>query len=158
MRAGGRVMNQDQNILQELRVIEGDVYWQSVLAKDERFNGIFVYGVRSTGIYCKPSCPSRRPGRRQVAFFPSCEAAEASGFRACLRCQPRQVTQSDPRVKMVLRVCHAIETQEDDTLLSLDDLSARVGVNPHHLQRTFKSITGITPRQYGAAHRLRLFK
>jgi AraC family transcriptional regulator of adaptative response/methylated-DNA-[protein]-cysteine methyltransferase len=150
-------MNQDQNILQELRVLEGDVYWQSVLARDERFNGIFVYGVRSTGIYCKPSCPSRRPGREQVAFFPSCEAAEASGLRACLRCRPRETTRSDPRVKMVLRVCHAIEAQEDDAL-SLDELGSRLGVSPHHLQRTFKSITGITPRQYAAAHRLKLFK
>jgi AraC family transcriptional regulator of adaptative response/methylated-DNA-[protein]-cysteine methyltransferase len=152
-------MNQDQSILQELRVMEGNVYWQSVLAKDERFDGIFVYGVRSTGIYCKPSCPSRRPGRRQVAFFPSCEAAEAAGFRACLRCQPRQTIGSDPRVKMVLRVCRAIEAQEEeDTTLSLDRLGARLGLSPQHLQRTFKSITGITPRQYAAAHRLRLFK
>ncbi|HEX8649448.1 MAG TPA: bifunctional DNA-binding transcriptional regulator/O6-methylguanine-DNA methyltransferase Ada [Pyrinomonadaceae bacterium] len=158
MSAGGGEMNQDQNIFEELRVMEGDVYWQSVLAKDERFDGIFVYGVRSTGIYCKPSCPSRRPGREQVAFFPSCEAAEASGLRACLRCQPRQKSAVDPRVKLVLRVCRAIEAQEEDTPLSLDELGAHLGVSPHHLRRSFKSITGITPRQYAAAHRLRLFK
>ena len=150
-------MNQDQNILQELRTIEEDIYWQSVLAKDERFNGIFVYGVRSTGIYCKPSCPSRRPGRGQVSFFRSCEAAEAEGFRACLRCQPRETAARDPRVRMVLRVCRAIEANTDETL-SLDRLGTELKISPYRLQRTFKSITGITPRQYAAAHRLKLFK
>ncbi|MGB7922696.1 MAG: bifunctional DNA-binding transcriptional regulator/O6-methylguanine-DNA methyltransferase Ada [Pyrinomonadaceae bacterium] len=152
-------MTQDQNILQELRTMEEEIYWQAVLAKDERFDGIFVYGVRSTGIYCRPSCAARRPGRRQVAFFPSCTAAEASGFRACLRCQPRSTSVSDPRVQMVLRVCRAIEEHAtDDDALSLERLGAELKVSPHHLQRTFKSITGITPRQYAAAHRLKLFK
>jgi AraC family transcriptional regulator, regulatory protein of adaptative response / methylated-DNA-[protein]-cysteine methyltransferase len=151
-------MNQDQNILQELRTMEEDIYWQAVLAKDERFNGIFVYGVRSTGIYCKPSCPSRRPGRAQVTFFPSCPEAEAGGFRACLRCQPRETSLSDPRVLLVLRVCRVIESQTDEDALSLERLGVELKVSPHHLQRTFKSITGITPRQYAAAHRLKLFK
>ncbi|HYY57617.1 MAG TPA: bifunctional DNA-binding transcriptional regulator/O6-methylguanine-DNA methyltransferase Ada [Pyrinomonadaceae bacterium] len=153
-------MNQDQNIIRELRTIEEDIYWQAVLSRDARFNGIFAYGVRSTGIYCKPSCPSRRPKREQVAFFPSCEAAEACGLRACLRCRPRETSGVDPRVELVLRVCRAIEAQTDDTLSSssLDELGAELGMSPHHLQRTFKSITGITPRQYAAAHRLRLFK
>ncbi len=150
-------MNQDQNILQELRTIEGDICWQSVLARDARFDGIFVYGVRSTGIYCKPSCPARRPRRAQVSFFPSSDAAEAEGFRACLRCQPREKTARDPRVEMVLRVCRAIEAREEGAV-SLDELGAELGISPHRLQRTFKSITGITPRQYAAAHRLKLFK
>jgi AraC family transcriptional regulator of adaptative response/methylated-DNA-[protein]-cysteine methyltransferase len=151
-------MNQDQNILQELRTMEEEIYWQAALARDDRFDGIFVYGVRSTGIYCKPSCPSRRPGRAQVAFFPSCQAAETGGFRACLRCQPRSMAARDPRVRMVLRVCRAIEEHATDDALSLDQLGAELKVSPHHLQRTFKSITGITPRQYAAAHRLKLFK
>jgi AraC family transcriptional regulator of adaptative response/methylated-DNA-[protein]-cysteine methyltransferase len=150
-------MNQDTEILQELQTIENDIYWQSVLAKDARFVGIFVYGVRSTGIYCKPTCPSRRPGREQVAFFQTCEAAEAGGFRACLRCQPRVDAARDPRVEMVLRVCRAIEAHVD-AAPSLEDLGRELGVSPHHLQRTFKNITGITPRQYAAAHRLKQFK
>ncbi|HEX8706706.1 MAG TPA: bifunctional DNA-binding transcriptional regulator/O6-methylguanine-DNA methyltransferase Ada [Pyrinomonadaceae bacterium] len=151
-------MTQDGNILQELQAMEADIYWQSVLARDARFNGIFVYGVRSTGIYCRPSCPSRRPAREQAAFFPSAEAAEACGFRACLRCRPRDGAASrDPRVELVLRVCRAIEAEDGETL-SLGQLGAQLGVSPHHLQRTFKSITGITPRQYAAAHRLKLFK
>jgi AraC family transcriptional regulator of adaptative response/methylated-DNA-[protein]-cysteine methyltransferase len=150
-------MNSDGNILQELQAVETDVYWQSVLAKDAAFNGIFVYGVRSTGIYCKPSCPSRRPRREQVSFFASCEEAETDGFRACLRCKPREVAGRDPRVEMVLRVCHAIESQTEGTI-SLDALGGELGISPHHLQRTFKSVTGITPRQYAAAHRLKQFK
>jgi AraC family transcriptional regulator of adaptative response/methylated-DNA-[protein]-cysteine methyltransferase len=150
-------MNQDTEILQELHTIENDIYWQSVMTKDARFVGIFVYGVRSTGIYCKPTCPSRRPGREQVSFFQSCEAAEAEGFRACLRCQPREGAARDSRVEMVLRVCRAIEASIDDAP-SLEDLGRELGVSPHHLQRTFKNVTGITPRQYASAHRLKQFK
>jgi AraC family transcriptional regulator of adaptative response/methylated-DNA-[protein]-cysteine methyltransferase len=150
-------MNQDTEILQELQTIENDIYWQAVLAKDTRFVGIFIYGVRSTGIYCKPTCPSRRPGREQVAFFQSCEAAEAQGFRACLRCQPRVDAAPDPRVEMVLRVCRAIEAHVD-AAPSLEELGQELNVSPHHLQRTFKNITGITPRQYASAHRLKQFK
>ncbi|HEV2914864.1 MAG TPA: bifunctional DNA-binding transcriptional regulator/O6-methylguanine-DNA methyltransferase Ada [Pyrinomonadaceae bacterium] len=150
-------MNQDQKIIRELRTIEEDIYWQAVLSRDARFDGIFVYGVRSTGIYCKPSCRSRKPGREQAAFFPSCEAAEAGGLRACLRCLPRQTKGSDPRVELVLRVCRTIEAQTDGPV-SLDALGAELCMSPNHLQRTFKSITGITPRQYAAAHRLKLFK
>ncbi len=150
-------MNHDQDILHELRTIEADIYWQAVEAKDARFNGIFVYGVRSTGIYCKPSCPARRPRREQVAFFADCATAERSGFRACLRCQPRaNAVLRDPRVEMVLRVARAIEAHAGTP--SLAELGAELNVSPHHLQRTFKSVTGITPRQYAAAHRLKQFK
>lgn len=151
-------MNDDGNILQELQTVQADVYWHSVLAKDTAFNGIFVYGVRSTGIYCKPSCPSRRPRREQVAFFASAEEAETNSFRACLRCKPRELAAPDPRVRMVLRVCQAIESHEEESNISLDALGAELGLSPHHLQRTFKRITGITPRQYAAAHRLKQFK
>jgi AraC family transcriptional regulator of adaptative response/methylated-DNA-[protein]-cysteine methyltransferase len=151
-------MNNDGNILRESHTVQEDVYWQSVLAKDTGFNGIFVYGVRSTGIYCKPACPARRPRREQVAFFASPEEAETNGFRACLRCKPREGAALDPRVAMVLRVCQAIESQEEEGTVSLDTLGAELGLSPHHLQRTFKGITGITPRQYAAAHRLKQFK
>jgi AraC family transcriptional regulator, regulatory protein of adaptative response / methylated-DNA-[protein]-cysteine methyltransferase len=150
-------MNRDENILRELRLIEEDIYWQALIERDARFNGIFVYGVRSTRIYCKPSCPSRRPRREQVAFFDSPGAAERERFRACLRCRPLEREARDPRVEMVLRVCRSIETHQDGapTLLELGE---ELNVSPHHLQRTFKSITGITPRQYAAAHRLKQFK
>jgi AraC family transcriptional regulator of adaptative response/methylated-DNA-[protein]-cysteine methyltransferase len=150
-------MDGDENILRELQAIEEDIYWQAVLERDARFNGIFVYGVRSTGIYCKPSCPSRRPKREQAAFFNSAEVAELKGFRACLRCRPKEKAARDPRIALVLRVCRAIEAQADAPP-SLTELGLELKVSPHHLQRTFKSITGITPRQYAAAHRLKQFK
>jgi AraC family transcriptional regulator of adaptative response/methylated-DNA-[protein]-cysteine methyltransferase len=150
-------MEHDKRINQELRAIEPDIYWQAVLAKDARFDGIFVYAVASTGIYCKPSCPSRRPLRERVSFFASWAEAEAGGFRACLRCVPRESAARNPLVEMVLRVCNSIEAHGEETL-SLDALGAESGISPHHLQRTFKSVTGITPRQYAAAHRLKQFK
>ena len=150
-------MTDEQKILRELRAIEEDVYWQALEARGARFDGVFFYGVRSTGVYCKPSCPSRRPRREQVEFFGACEEAEASGFRACLRCKPRETAAPDPRAELVLHVCRRIEEREG-VVPSLEELGAEVGVSPHHLQRTFKSLTGITPRQYAAALRLRLFK
>ena len=151
-------MSQEQNILRELRELEEDTYWQALAAGDARFDGIFVYGVRSTGVYCKPSCPARRPRREVVAFFPACDGAEAAGFRACLRCKPRAAAARDARVEMILRVCRAIEARAEGDAPTLDELGALTGVSPHHLQRTFKSVTGITPRQYAAALRLKLFK
>lgn len=150
-------MDREENILQELNAIEQDIYWQALLERDARFNGIFVYGVRSTGIYCRPSCPSRRPRREQAVFFTTARAAERERFRACLRCRPREKTESDPRIKIVLGVCRIIEAHTDSTP-SLAELGQELQVSPHHLQRTFKSITGITPRQYAAAHRLKQFK
>lgn len=148
---------QEQDIVQELNALDDETRWQAMQSRDARFNETFLYGVRSTKIYCKPSCPSRRPRREQVAFFPSCEAAEAAGFRACRRCKPRAVGLRDPQLLLVERACRAIETRTAETL-SLAALGAELGVSPYHLQRTFKRITGVTPRQYGAAHRVSQFK
>jgi AraC family transcriptional regulator of adaptative response/methylated-DNA-[protein]-cysteine methyltransferase len=150
-------VEQDKNIKRELRAIEPEVYWDAVRASDARFDGLFVYAVRSTGVYCKPSCPSRRPRREQVSFYASCEEAEAGGFRACKRCLPREAHTPDPSVEMVLRVCNLIEAREGEAV-SLEELGEALSVSPHHLQRTFKKVTGITPRQYAAADRLRRFK
>jgi AraC family transcriptional regulator of adaptative response/methylated-DNA-[protein]-cysteine methyltransferase len=157
LRSEVMMMEQDGNILREMRELETDLCWRAVEERDARFDGIFFYGVRSTGIYCKPTCPSRRPRREQAGFFTSCDAAEAEGFRACLRCRPRETDARDPRVELVLRACRAIEAHADGRP-SLEELGARLGVSPHQLQRTFKGVTGITPRQYAAAHRLKLFK
>src|ERR671928_975190 len=83
--------------------------WNAVLNRDADMDGSFVYAVRSTRIYCRPSCPSRRPLRRHVVFFSRPEAAEAAGFRACLRCRPREVSTRDRQLAMVERVCREIE-------------------------------------------------
>src|SRR6185437_1944431 len=88
-----------------------DAFWRLVLAHDRSADGAFVYGVRSTGIYCRPSCPSRRPKRDQVVFFALPEAAERQGFRECRRCKPRRTGMRDPRIETVARVCRDIEAR-----------------------------------------------
>jgi AraC family transcriptional regulator, regulatory protein of adaptative response / methylated-DNA-[protein]-cysteine methyltransferase len=84
-------------------------YWRAVVEKDSRANGTFFVAVRSTGVYCKPSCPSRRPKRENVTFFTSPEAAEQAGYRACKRCRPRETAQADPQVEIAQRICRYIE-------------------------------------------------
>lgn len=134
-----------------------DVYWRATLARDPAADRMFVYAVRSTGIYCRPSCPSRKPGRHHVLFFRAPEAAERAGFRPCRRCRPRDGAQSDPRLDVVRQAYRYIEEHRDDRL-SLTDLGRHVGVSPHRLLRTFKQIVGITPREYAEARRLDLLK
>jgi AraC family transcriptional regulator of adaptative response/methylated-DNA-[protein]-cysteine methyltransferase len=136
---------------------DSEACWEAVLERDRSFDGRFFFGVRSTGIYCRPSCPARRPRREQVVFFRIPEAAERAGFRSCRRCRPRNASITDPQVEMVRRACLYIETHFDESP-TLDDLSTYAGVSPYHLQRVFKRIAGITPRQYAEATRLDLFK
>jgi AraC family transcriptional regulator of adaptative response/methylated-DNA-[protein]-cysteine methyltransferase len=131
--------------------------WNAVLARDASRDGSFVFAVRSTGIYCRPSCPARRPGREQVSFFQVPEAAEREGFRACRRCHPRRTQSTDPRIELVRRICHAID-EHDEEPQTLKTLSEQTGVSAHHLQRTFKEVMGITPRHYAESKRLSQFK
>ena len=130
-----------------------DSYWQAVQARDSRSNGTFVYAVRSTGIYCNPSCPSRRPKREQVVFFPQPEAAEQAGFRPCRRCRPSDTAVQEPHTELVQHTCRYIETHLESPL-TLAALSSEVNMSPYHLQRVFKRVMGITPRQYAEARRL----
>ena len=127
--------------------------WEAVLARDAAADGAFVFAVRSTGIYCRPSCPSRRPRRDRVAFFSLPESAEQAGFRACKRCHPDMAEIRDPQVAIVQRVCRAIAANPEapPTLASLGET---VHLSPFHLQRTFKRVMGITPRQYADACRM----
>ncbi|HVF21561.1 MAG TPA: bifunctional DNA-binding transcriptional regulator/O6-methylguanine-DNA methyltransferase Ada [Pyrinomonadaceae bacterium] len=131
--------------------------WQAVVAKDANFDGQFVFAVSSTGIYCRPSCPSRRAHRERVKFFDFPEAAEQAGFRACLRCQPQRARVLDPQIELVQRVCRFLNTSDSETL-KLAELAAQTGVSVFHLQRTFKRVMGISPRQYLAARRFGNFK
>ncbi len=138
-------------------VMNNPELWDAVLNRDASRDGSFVFAVRSTGIYCRPSCPARRPRREQVTFFQVPEAAEREGFRACKRCSPRRAKSSDPRVDLVRRICHAID-EHDEEPQTLRTLSEQTGVSAHHLQRTFKEVMGISPRQYAESQRLRKFK
>jgi AraC family transcriptional regulator of adaptative response/methylated-DNA-[protein]-cysteine methyltransferase len=142
---------------EETPALDEDSLWLAVLARDTRLAGAFVFGVRSTGIYCRPGCPSRRPGREQVVFFASPRAAEQAHFRACRRCRPREGAGFDAHAELVKRVCAYIEAKPDEPL-TLAALSRQVNMSPYHLQRTFKRIVGITPHQYVRARRLNTLK
>jgi AraC family transcriptional regulator of adaptative response/methylated-DNA-[protein]-cysteine methyltransferase len=133
--------------------MDDETKWRAVMASDASQDGAFVYAVRSTGIYCRPSCPSRRPKRATVRFFPVPEAAERAGFRPCRRCHPESVKPRDPQLEAVRRACRRIEAQSEGTL-TLEALGKAVGMSPHHLQRVFKRIMGISPRAYADARRL----
>jgi len=135
-----------------------DKLWQAVETKDKRFDGSFVFAVSSTHIYCRPSCPSRRPRRDRVTFFNLPEAAEAAGFRACLRCHPKDATIIDPQVEIVRRACALIDELQKEGSVDLTNLGTRLGVSSFHLQRTFKSVMGVTPRQYAEARRMSGFR
>lgn len=147
------VMKEQMNLLPET----DEAQWQAVLAKDVRSDGQFVFAVSSTGIYCRPSCPSRRPHRERVSFFQSPESAEVAGFRACRRCHPREARGVDPQIQMAQRVCRIIE-ENDGEPITLAALSEQLGVSSFHLQRTFKSVMGITPRRYAETCRVNRFK
>ncbi len=146
------VMSEQMNLLDE-----HEAQWQAVLEKNSAFDGQFVYAVSSTGIYCRPSCASRRPRRDRVSFFQQPALAEQSGFRACLRCKPNAVSGSDPQMEMAQEVCRIIEQNEGETI-TLSELSKRLGVSSFHLQRTFKAVMGITPKDYAAAQRVNKFR
>jgi len=141
-------------------MINDDTMWQAVVARDGTFDGRFVYAVSSTGIYCRPSCSSRKPRRERVHFFAVPEAAVAGGYRACRRCKPDTTAAVDPAVEIARKTCRAIaEWPDTETgMPNLDDLSDAVGVSPHHLQRTFKKVLGLSPKQYGDALRMGRFK
>ena len=129
--------------------------WVAVLDRDAAADGQFVYAVSSTGIYCRPSCPSRRPNRRNVRFFSTPDAAEAEGYRACRRCRPRQ-SETDT-VRRVRSAQRYLDQHLDETV-TLERLGDAVGLSPYHLQRTFKRVTGVSPRVYAGARRMERMK
>jgi AraC family transcriptional regulator of adaptative response/methylated-DNA-[protein]-cysteine methyltransferase len=128
--------------------------WRVRLERDARYDGRLFIAITSTGVYCKPSCPSRHAKPENVRFFRSPEEAERAGFRPCLRCKPRA---ADAAAALVRRVAAFIESRPDDRV-SLDQLSTFTGVSPFHLQRTFKKATGVTPKAWANALRMRRFQ
>lgn len=124
-----------------------DAKWRAVLRRDRRFDGRFVYAVLTTGVYCRPSCPAKRPRPENVAFHDTTAAAEQAGYRACKRCRPALA--EDPTTALVTRLCREIEASESPP--SLRSLAATAGLSPFYLQRVFKRVTGVSPRDYARA-------
>ncbi|MBP7394230.1 MAG: bifunctional DNA-binding transcriptional regulator/O6-methylguanine-DNA methyltransferase Ada [Zoogloea sp.] len=130
-----------------------DPRWAQVLARAPAADGHFVYSVRSTGVFCRPSCGARSPRPENVAFHASAADAQAAGFRPCRRCRPDQPPLAEQHAARIAELCRFIENAEAPP--SLAELAARAGLSRHHLHRVFKAITGLTPRDYAAAHRAR---
>jgi AraC family transcriptional regulator of adaptative response/methylated-DNA-[protein]-cysteine methyltransferase len=128
-----------------------DVRWQAVVNKDEKADGRFWFSVKTTGVYCRPSCASRPANRENVAFHRSPEEAEKAGFRPCKRCDPKGPGLAGQRAKAVAAACRMIK--EADDFPSLDELAKTVNMSPGYFHRIFKEITGLTPKAYANAHR-----
>jgi AraC family transcriptional regulator of adaptative response/methylated-DNA-[protein]-cysteine methyltransferase len=133
--------------------MQSETQWRQVMERDARQDGRFVFAVRTTGIYCRPSCPSRRPRRDSVEFFSDPKLAERAGYRACLRCKPTEIS---AQAQFVTRARQLLD--EAEGVLTLAELSKRVGVSPFHLQRLFKRATGLSPREYQSARRMQQVK
>ncbi len=134
-----------------------DPRWQAVLARDINADGKFYYSVKTTGVYCRPSCPSRTAKPENVLFHTSREEAETAGFRPCRRCKPDQPSLREQHADKVSDICRLLETAETES--SLAELAAIAGLSTFHFHRVFKAITGLTPKAYATAqrsHRVRI--
>ncbi|HLJ71687.1 MAG TPA: Ada metal-binding domain-containing protein, partial [Roseiarcus sp.] len=131
--------------------VESDPRWAALLARDPAAEGAFVYSVATTGVYCRPTCPSRRPRPENVAFHASPADAEKAGFRPCRRCRPNEAPAAERHAALIAEACRRIEKAE--TPPRLDALAAKAGMSPSHFHRLFKSIAGVTPKAYAAARR-----
>ncbi|HEX9138384.1 MAG TPA: bifunctional DNA-binding transcriptional regulator/O6-methylguanine-DNA methyltransferase Ada [Steroidobacteraceae bacterium] len=128
-----------------------DPRWAAVLARDPQADGTFYYAVRTTGVYCRPSCASRRAKPEHVLFFPTRATAEQAGFRPCLRCKPEQPSLASLHAEKVAAACRQIEASERPP--NLAQLAGVAKLSPFHFHRLFRGITGLTPKAYAAAHR-----
>ncbi len=137
----------------ERAVMDDDRRYAAITARDKAFDGKFVYSVVTTGVYCRPSCPSRLARRENMRFHASCADAERAGFRACKRCTPDAPPLAEQHARKIAEACRIIETAEEPP--KLDDLAAEVGLSPYHFHRIFKSVAGVTPKAYAIAHRQR---
>lgn len=130
--------------------------WDALVQRNPQAEGAFFYGVKTTGVFCRPTCSSRLPKRDNVMFFEHPDAAEQAGFRPCKRCQPKRVSPRQEQVVAIAQLCQRIETA--DTPLSLNEMAAEVGLSPYHFHRLFKEIVGVTPKQYIQGKRTQRFR
>ncbi|QHP57255.1 bifunctional DNA-binding transcriptional regulator/O6-methylguanine-DNA methyltransferase Ada [Pectobacterium carotovorum] len=130
-----------------------DSRWQAVVTRNKAADGCFVYAVKTTGIYCAPSCASRQPRRENVVFFATADEAQAAGFRPCKRCRQGTLSRQEQQTQQIALACRMIEQSEHQPTLAV--LAQAVGISAFHFHRVFKTITGLTPKQYASAHRHR---
>jgi AraC family transcriptional regulator, regulatory protein of adaptative response / methylated-DNA-[protein]-cysteine methyltransferase len=131
--------------------LDEEARWRAVLRKDRRADGKFFFAVKTTGVFCRPSCPARRAHRENVTFYESAADAEQAGFRACMRCDPKGPTPDERHAAAVIAACRAIETAEETPTLS--DLANSAGMSRFHFHRIFKRATGLSPKGYATANR-----
>jgi AraC family transcriptional regulator of adaptative response/methylated-DNA-[protein]-cysteine methyltransferase len=136
---------------QATQTMSNDEQWAAVRGRDARADGRFVYSVKTTGVYCRPSCAARPARPENVAFHATPKDAERAGFRACKRCKPDQAPRAAREAATVARLCRLLERSEQAP--TLDELADHVGLSPFHTHRLFKAVTGVTPRAYAAEHR-----
>jgi AraC family transcriptional regulator, regulatory protein of adaptative response / methylated-DNA-[protein]-cysteine methyltransferase len=144
-------MNMTAKNAQRAAAAENDPRWASVVARDPGADGTFYYSVKTTGVYCRPSCAARLARPENIRFHTTCADAEQAGFRPCKRCKPNQPSLVEQNAAKVTEACRLIEESED--VPSLEELANHAGVSTYHFHRMFKAITGLTPREYAAAHR-----
>lgn len=139
-------------------MLNEETLWQALEAKDSHYDGQFWYGVRSTGIYCRPGCPSRLPRRENVSFYDSPAAAEAGGLRPCKRCRPQSPAgPEEAEQARYAEVCRHIATHCDE-VLPLEQLAARLALSPAHFHKRFKTLIGVSPKQYQEDCRFERFR
>lgn len=129
----------------------------AVRSRNPAFDGMFYFGVQTTGIFCRPSCPSRSPKRENVSFFATPAEAEVAGFRACLRCKPTRAYVPSPAAMLVTRAIEILRSDEDE-IPTIDDLASRLEVSTGHLQKTFKAVLGLSPKEVTDMMRIENFK
>ena len=138
-------------------MLDQEKCWQAVLARDSKQDGSFYFGVLTTGVYCRPSCAARRPLRQNVRFYATADDAERDGLRACLRCHPRDLDAARRGAIRIQALCRHIEQHADEPL-TLDDLATHAALSRFQLQKQFKAVVGVSPKQFVEAARLKKLK
>lgn len=145
-----------KKLLSKRGFVSAAARWAAIVNRDAAADGCFVFAVRTTGVFCRPSCRSRSPLRRNVRFFDDPTAAIRAGFRPCLRCRPTEAVAGGAREAMIRRACHRLENEMSEP--TLRELAADAGLSPYHFQRTFKALVGLSPKQYAKSRRFDRFR
>jgi len=144
-------MNQDSTIEERAQATKNDPRWMLIVNRDASGDGKFYYSVKTTGVYCRASCAARQARPENVQYHLTCEDAEKAGFRPCKRCKPNQLAATKQNAEKIAQACRLIE--QSDEIPSLDELAEHAGLSVYHFHRTFKAITGLTPKEYADANR-----